>query len=379
MNLAWKDIRRQWPRFIATAVGLGLLYAIVLAMGGIYRGMVTDAVVLIDATGADLWLVQRDTQGPFAERSTVSPSLELRARAVPGVEWARSFVTATIQREHQGRALRATLVGLAWPDDRGDSIPLVAGRTLRRAHRELVADRSLGLGLGEVVPLGDETYTVVGLAAGMVGSGGDPLLFGTVSDVSRIQAYEAPEALRLRRATSSEGRLDASLVSAVLVRVAPGEDVLEVRRRVASWPDVSVTTQEEQRALLLGGVIDKARRQIGLFRGLLAIVSSIIVSLVVFNMTVAKTHEIALLKLMGAKLSVIVGMIVQQSLLLGLLGYAVALGIAEVAFPYFPRRVVVGPAEYAGVLVLVLVIGLLASAAAVRRALSIPATTILAG
>jgi putative ABC transport system permease protein len=53
-------------------------------------------------------------------------------------------------------------------------------------------------------------------------------------------------------------------------------------------------------ALLLRGVIDKARQQIGLFRVLLSIVSAIIVALILYNMTVAKTHEIALLKLMGA-------------------------------------------------------------------------------
>ena len=35
MNLAWKDIRRQKLRFVFTGLGLGLLFSIVLAMGGI--------------------------------------------------------------------------------------------------------------------------------------------------------------------------------------------------------------------------------------------------------------------------------------------------------------------------------------------------------
>ena len=52
MNLAWKDIRRQRVRFLFTGVGLGLLFTIVLAMGGIYRGMVVDATMLIDAIDA---------------------------------------------------------------------------------------------------------------------------------------------------------------------------------------------------------------------------------------------------------------------------------------------------------------------------------------
>jgi putative ABC transport system permease protein len=39
--------------------------------------------------------------------------------------------------------------------------------------------------------------------------------------------------------------------------------------------------------------------------------------LILYNMTVAKSYEIALLKLMGARTRVVVGMILQQSLLLG--------------------------------------------------------------
>jgi len=372
MNLAIRDLRHQLRRFVATSVGLGLLFAIVLAMGGIYRGLVEDATVLVDRMGADLWIVQRGTRGPFAERSILPPATESRARVVPGVAWAASFTTTTLQPVHEGRVLRTSLVGLAWPDQRGQSLPIVAGRGLEEAHRELIVDRTLGLALGEVVHLGDESYRVVGITEGLFASGGDALAFATQSDVARIQGYLVPAARRAQGAEPTQS------ISAVLVRVAPGVDAAEVRRRFESWSDTSVVSTEEQRAFLLEGVVDKARRQIGLFRALLAIVSGIIVTLVVFNMTVAKTHEIALLKLMGAKLRLIVSMIVQQSLALSLLAYGVALVVAQVAFPYFPRRVIVGTQELVGVFVLSIVIALVASLAAVRRALRIPATTILA-
>ncbi len=378
MNLAWKDIRRQWPRFVATAIGLGLLFTIVLAMGGIYRGMVEDAVLLIDSTGADLWIVQRDTRGPFAERSVVSASVEARARTIPGVRWARAFTTLTVQRDHHGRTLRATLVGLAWPDDRGQALPIVLGRPLATGHREIVVDRTLGLAIGEELVLGDDRYRVVGVMRGMVGSGGDGLAFVTNADLTRIQAHLTPDALRAEREAKSFAG-PPSQVAAVLVRVSPGTNVADVRRRIAAWPDVSVLSTADQRSVLLDGVVDKARRQIGLFRALLVVVSSIVVSLVVFNMTVAKTREIALLKLMGARARVVVGMIVQQSLMLGVLAYGVAVLVSRLAFEHFPRRVVVGPQEYFGVFVLTLAIGLLASLAAVRRAFRISPMTILSG
>ena len=71
MNLATKDIRHNFGRFALTTVGIGLLLMIVMGMGGIYRGLIREATLLVEKIGADLWLVQGSTRGPFAEISRV--------------------------------------------------------------------------------------------------------------------------------------------------------------------------------------------------------------------------------------------------------------------------------------------------------------------
>src|ERR1035437_5525112 len=147
MNLATKDIRHNLGRFALTTVGIGLLLMIVMGMGGIYRGLIHEATLLVDQIGADLWVVQGSTRGPFAEVSRLPANLEDRVRAVPGVAGARRFVSHTIQREHRGQPLRMVVQGLSWPEDRGDWVQLIAGRPLRQAHYEMIADRSLGLPL----------------------------------------------------------------------------------------------------------------------------------------------------------------------------------------------------------------------------------------
>ena len=149
MNLAVRDIRQNFGRFALTTVGVGLLLMIVMGMGGIYRGLIADATLLVEAVGADLWLVQGATRGPFAEISRVPATLEDRARSVPGVATARRFVSHTIQRTFRGRPLRMVVQGLAWPEDAGDWIPLAAGRALRHAHYD--GRRPLGLPLGTAV------------------------------------------------------------------------------------------------------------------------------------------------------------------------------------------------------------------------------------
>jgi hypothetical protein len=41
MNLAIRDIRHNFGRFVLTTVGLGLLLMLVMGMGGIYPGLFT--------------------------------------------------------------------------------------------------------------------------------------------------------------------------------------------------------------------------------------------------------------------------------------------------------------------------------------------------
>ena len=80
MNLATKDIRHNLGRFALTSLGIGMLLMVVMGMGGIYRGVVEDATLLIDRVDADLWIVQRNTRGPFAELSRVPRRSRSRSR-----------------------------------------------------------------------------------------------------------------------------------------------------------------------------------------------------------------------------------------------------------------------------------------------------------
>ena len=142
MNLAFHDIKHHAGRFVATSAVVGLLFTVVLAMAGIYQGLVDDATVLVNRMNADLWVVQRGTRGPFADPSRLDPSAESRVAAVPGVLAARAFTTQVLQRDHAGKQLRFVLVGLSFPDERGDDLSIVQGRAIRQAHGELIAAAS---------------------------------------------------------------------------------------------------------------------------------------------------------------------------------------------------------------------------------------------
>ena len=402
MNLATKDIRHNFGRFALTTVGIGLLLMIVMGMGGIYRGLIREATLLVETIGADLWVVQGSTRGPFAEISRVPANLEDRVRAVPGVAGTRRFVSHTIQREFRGRPLRIVVQGLAWPEDRGDWIPLAAGRPLRQAHYEMIADRSLGLPLGEKIKLGKDVYEVVGLTKGMVGSGGDGLGFFAVSDAQTIQFDLPGDAIRLEREARrarTEGMdlgrvqplllersvglaggipaLGPPMVSAVMVTLSPGAEARAVAATMASWPDVTVYSTPQQIDLLLAGMVDKAKRQLGLFRVLLIIISTIIMALIIYTLTLDKIHDIAMLKLMGARNGVIVGLILQQALLIGGLGYGLAYWLGTFAFPRFPRLVVIETPDLLQLAGIVLGISVLASLLGIWKAMRVEPNKVL--
>jgi putative ABC transport system permease protein len=396
MNLAVKDIRHNLGRFALTTIGIGMLLMVVMGMGGIYRGIIEDATLLIDRVGADLWIVQRDTRGPFAEISRVPANLVHRVASVPGVATAREFVYHTIQRERDGKPLRISVLGLSWPTDKGEWVPLVAGRPLARNHFEMIADKTLGLRLGERIRLGKETYTVVGISSSMISSSGDGIGLFTVADAQAIQFNVPGEAVRLereaRKARGQRSELGAKQpalveqafqptaeisaiarpqISAVMVRVAPGAGVEDVASIIAAWGDVSVHTREGQNTLLLKGPVEKARKQIGLFRLLLTVIATVIMALILYTLTLDKLHSIALLKLMGAPNRVILGMILQQALALGVLGYGIAYMLGQKIFPNFPRRVILTESDLIQLALIVLGISVLSSLLGIWRAMQV--------
>ncbi len=114
ISLAGRDILHAWGKFLFTGIGLGLLIGVTLTMAGVYRGMVDDAQVLLDNSGADLWVVQQDTLGPYAESSSLYDDVYRSIRGMDGVARAANVTYLTMQVRRTGalaqREVRAMVV-----------------------------------------------------------------------------------------------------------------------------------------------------------------------------------------------------------------------------------------------------------------------------
>ena len=400
ISLSGRDILHAWGKFVFTGVGLGLLIGVTLTMAGVYRGMVDDGKALLDNSRADIWVVQKDTLGPYAESSSLQDDLYRGILAMPGVAQAANVTYLTTQVRKGSSDVRAMVVGIApgpagvtpgWPPH------LVDGRQVTRGHYEAVADVAAGFQLGERLTVRRNHYTVVGLTRRMVSSSGDPMVFIPLKDAQEAQFLKDNDAIwHSRRRTEANpafnrpavpGLLDAviasqstnAFVNAVLVTVQPGYAPHDVAGAIQRWKRLTAYTRPQMEEVLVSKLIATSARQIGMFLAILALVSAAIVAFIIYSLTMDKIREIAVLKLIGTRNRTIAAMILQQALVLGVIGFVVGKISATFAAPIFPKYVLLLPQDAFSGLAVVLGLCALASLVAIRMALRIDPAEAIGG
>ncbi len=399
ISLAGRDILHSWGKFVFTGVGLGLLIGVTLTMAGVYRGMVDDGKALLDNSGADLWVVQKDTLGPYAESSSLYDDVYRGILGMPGVARASNVTYLTMQVRHGETDVRSMVVGVVpgGPGEPGQPGYLIAGRQITRGHYEAVADVATKFQIGERIQIRRNLYTVVGLTRRMVSSSGDPMVFIALKDAQAAQFLKDNDAIvHQRRRTSANptynrpgvpGLLNSVIasqsintsVNAVLVQILPGFTPEEVAEPIRRWKRLQVYTRAQMEDLLIRKLIATSAKQIGMFLVILAIVSAAIVAFIIYTLTLGKIREIAVLKLIGTKNRTIAGMIMQQAVGLGIIGFVVGKIAATVWAPFFPKYVLLEPVDAAWGFFALMVICVLASVLAIRAALKVDPAEAIGG
>jgi putative ABC transport system permease protein len=399
ISLAGRDILHDWGKFVFTGIGLGLLIGVTLTMAGVYRGMVDDAQAMLDNSGADLWVVQKDTLGPYAEPSSIPDDIDRSIRTMRGVARAANVTYLTMQIDHAGSDVRVMVVGadITSPGQPGQPPHLLAGHQIVRAHYEAVADVKTGFDLGDIVQVRRNRYRIVGLTSRMVSSGGDPMLFIPLRDAQKAQFQKDSDAIIRQRARTAQNpalnppgnpgvigavtdsQASNPYVNAVLVQVEPGHSPDQTAMAIRRWQRLTVYTRAEMERILVDKLIATSARQIGMFLVILAIVSAAIVAFIIYTLTMGKIREIAVLKLIGTRNRTISFMILQQALGLGLIGFVVGKIAATLWAPIFPKYVLLLSSDSLRGFVAVMVICAIASLLAIRAALRVDPAEAIGG
>jgi putative ABC transport system permease protein len=342
INLAQKDITHTLGKFLVTAMGVGMLLGIVLIMIGVYRGMMVDAEILLNDINADLWIVQEDTLGPFAEASRVHEDLKDTLRAFEGIDKSEALTFQNLQLPGETKPIRVTAVGF---DVFGKINPinperLTAGKPLTKEHYQIVVSEETGYKVDDTLKLGRDIYRVVGVTRDTVSSGGDLLVYLSLKDAQNLQFLYSNARIRSDRARGILENKEMKMANAIVATVKPGYVIDNVANKIKKWKHESVYTRTEQKAILTKNLIERSSKQIGLFTAILVVVSTIIIALIIYTMTLEKMKEISIMKLIGIPNSMIIKMIVQETLILGVLAFIFGNIFSHLISDNFPKRIV---------------------------------------
>jgi len=362
INLAYKDIRHSLSKFVITAISVGVLLGIVIIMIGVYRGMVFDAEVLVSDIKADIWVVQQDTLGPFAQTSKVHEDLKNQISYQNGIKEAVALTFQTFQMQNRTGDFKIMLIGYDPLSHINviDKEKLIAGRVIQKQHYELVVSEKTGYRLGEMIRLGRDDYKVVGITRDTVSNSGDYLVFASLKDAQNLQFTYTNERIRSDDSRGIRGG-NPHLVNAIIAQVKDGYNVEQVARTVEETTHKKVFTKAEQRELLLEKVIKKSSKQIGMFTVILIIVSIIIIALIIYTMTLEKIKEISILKLIGIPNMTIANMIIQETVVLGILAFISGNIFARLVQGGFPKRIVLDIGDAFSLLVIIMISSVFAS------------------
>lgn len=394
ISLAYRDIGNSFGRYLFTGIGIGLLIGVTLTMAGVFRGMVEDGRALLRVANADIWVVQQNTLGPFAEPSSLSDDFYRGLLAIPGVSKARNVAYLTLEIGTDKHRVRVMLQGI----DPTTWLPnMVAGRPISRSHYELVVDQRSGFKIGDKIKIHRHVFNVVGMTEGVRSPSGDPMVFIPLKDAQEIQFLKDNDALyRDRQKLRDNPKLNPPnnpqlintveqtlfsnhRVNAILLTIQPGFDAQQISDNIEKWLRVTAYPKAEMEQVLIGNLIAMASKQIGMFLVILTIVTAAIIALTIYSMTQTKLKEIAVLKLIGTSNLLISRMILLEALGLGLTGFISGKLAATYWAPMFPKHVVMLPDDTLKALVLTLIICVFASIAGIRSALRIPPSSAIGG
>ncbi len=296
----------------------GVVFAVVLGnfQVGTFLALLFKNRMFVECTPVDIWVTPPGTK-QFASATPLNDAQLNRARATPGVAWAEPLLLTQAQLKlPDGGGQALSLVGAAAPRFAGGPWNIVAGRVESLAmpnamfFEDAERERFGGLNLGSIREVNGRKVQAVGFTWGLL-----PF----------APAYAFAE-LELAREISNTPRGQHSFV---MVKVAPGADVDEVKARLQlELPDAKVMTRPEYLDTILTYILTET--QIGFsfgtstFMGLL--VGLITVALSMFSSVVDNLRQFGTLKAIGARMGDLARLLFVQALVYGALGSLIGLG-----------------------------------------------------
>lgn len=326
--LALRMLVGDRARYLGLLIGVSFAALMITQQAGIFLGLAQRTSSFIETTSvADLWVMDPEVEHVADAKPMLGTSL-YTVRGVDGVAWAvpmyKSFARARLPN---GAVRSVQLVGLDDATLEGGPPAMVEGsmESLREPDAVIVDARDVGeklgvgtrrggverpLRIGDTLELNDRRARVAGIYRAAPGFFWEPIVYTTYS---RALSFEPGE----RR-----------MLTYVLVKVAPGRDVEEVRRRIEERTGLAAYTRAGFSEVTSSYILKKTGILVnfGIAVGLGFLIGVLITGQTFYNFTVDNTRHFAALKAMGAGNGRVARMVILQALSVGAIGYGLGVG-----------------------------------------------------
>ncbi|MGQ0468156.1 MAG: ABC transporter permease [Sporichthyaceae bacterium] len=338
-TITWRDLQWRRRRFLFGVFGTALVFSVTLLLAGLSAALNGEADRNVQAVGADSWIVREGANGPFSSLSAMPDTTVVAVAAAPGVTQADGLVVGfgTTGGERQ---VDITVIGYR-PGGLGPPVPSV-GRQPTRPGEALV-DRATGYRIGDSFTMSGLPFTAVGEVQHMTLRGGVGHIYFNLRDA---------------QAVLFKGN---RIVTTIVTKGTPADP---------GALGLNAITSDEARADLLR-LFDKALSGIDVLRLLLWAVAIAVVGTTIYLSVLERIQDFAVLKAIGISTGSLAASLALQAVAISALAAGTALGLAYAIAPAFPLPIYLAPATSVTLLVISLAIGLGASLAGLRKAVSV--------
>jgi putative ABC transport system permease protein len=336
---ALRDMQWRRLRFAIAVAGTGLVFAMTLVLTGLTNGFRTEDERTVDSLGVDMFLISTGATGPFLG-SAPFPAAELQVVAgAPGVQAAAPLAYTGSTFEDGGSTHGVTVLGAPTG---GPGMPAMSDGTAPSTPGEIAVSSTIGRSVGDQLELGSRTLLIVGIVDNSTALAKTPNFFMTTDGVQQLAYGGQP------------------LISSIGIRGALEQvpDGFRVVDRAAAVADLMRPTKVAVDAIAIVAV-------------LLWIVAALIVGAVVYLSALERMRDFAVFKAIGVPTRSVLSGLVVQAMIVAVLAAALGAALSRLLAPLFPMDVIVSASAYLLLVVIAVGIGLLASAAAVRRAVTV--------
>ncbi|MFQ3589812.1 MAG: ABC transporter permease [Chloracidobacterium sp.] len=279
-----------------------------------------------DIPDADVWVMDKETQY-IDEVAALTTNDLYRVRGVPGVAWAvRLFKGNPRVRAADGRFRTVILMGLDDETLVGAPRRMLVGNIedLRRPDAVII-DRAgfyfffpnTPLSIGQVMEMNDRRVTIVGICEASAPFATFPVMF-----------------TRYSQAVNYVGR-ERNALSFVLVKAAAGTDVSDLCRRISAVsPKLKAMTGYDFEWATIRYYIRNTGIPVnfGITVMIALVVGTVVAGQTFYIFTIENLKQFGALKAIGVTNLRIVGMILLQALLVGIIGYALGMAMCAAFF-----------------------------------------------